>query len=80
MAVLGIGADFKEFKNLFAPRVAELARTSRTLDELRAAITRAEQELEALRSRQVSEMGAMWDRYQDGYERYLHPEPPSKWA
>ena len=20
-------------------------------------------------------MGAMWDRYKDGYERYLHPEP-----
>ena len=76
MAVLGVGADFKEFKELFAPRLAELAQdVIAPLDELRSAITRAEQELEALRSRQVSEMGAMWDRYKDGYERYLHPEP-----
>ena len=76
MAVLGVGADFKEFKDLFAPRLDELAQdVIAPLDELRNAITRAEQELEALRSRQVSEMGAMWDRYKDGYERYLHPEP-----
>ena len=61
MAVLGIGADFKEFKDLFAPRLDELAQdVIAPLDELRNAITRAEQELEALRSRQVSEMGAMW--------------------
>ena len=76
MTVLGVGADFKEFKELFAPRLDELAQdVIAPLDELRSAITRAEQELDALRSRQVSEMGAMWDRYKDGYERYLHPEP-----
>ena len=76
MAVLGIGADFTEFKDLFAPRLDELAQdVIAPLDELRGAITRAEQELEALRSRQVSEMGSMWHRYKDGYERYLHPEP-----
>ena len=76
MAVLGIGADFAEFKDLFAPRLDELAQdVIAPLDELHGAITRAEQELEALRSRQVSEMGSMWHRYKDGYERYLHPEP-----
>ena len=71
-----MGADFEEFKELFAPRVAELAQdVIAPLDEMRAAITRAEQELEALRSRQVTEMSALWDRYKDGYERYLRPEP-----
>jgi len=76
MSVLGVGADFKEFKELFAPRVAELAReVIAPLDELSDAIARAEQELEALRSRQIEEMASVWNQYKAGYERYLRPQP-----
>jgi serine/threonine protein phosphatase PrpC len=75
MSVLGVGADFKEVKELFAPRVAELAReVIAPLDELSDAIARAEQELKALRSRQIEEMASAWNRYKTGYERYLRPE------
>jgi hypothetical protein len=72
MSTLGVGAEFKEFQKLFAPRVAELASAFiAPLDELRSAVTRAEQELEALRSRQLMEMTDRWNRYKSGYERYL---------
>src|SRR5215207_6394211 len=75
MSTLGLGADFKEFKKLFAPRVAELASAFiAPLDELRSAVNRAEQELEALRSRQLMEMTDRWSRYKSGYERYLRPK------
>jgi hypothetical protein len=75
MSTLGVGADFKEFQSLFAPRVAELASAFiAPLDELRSAVTRAEQELEALRSRQLIEMTERWNRYKSAYERYLRPK------
>ncbi len=76
MSVLGVGAGFKEFQKLFEPRVSELARDFiAPLDELTNAITRAEQELEALRSRQLGETTEMWNRYKHEYERYLRPQP-----
>jgi serine/threonine protein phosphatase PrpC len=75
MSTLGVGADFKEFQKLFAPRVAELASAFiAPLDELRSAVTRAEQELQALRSRQLVEMTDRWNQYKSGYERYLRPK------
>jgi serine/threonine protein phosphatase PrpC len=78
MSVLGVGAEFKDFKKLFAPRLADLAREMiEPLDELNAAITRTEHELEALRSRQTEEMASMWGRYKADYERYLRPEAVS---
>jgi serine/threonine protein phosphatase PrpC len=75
MSTLGVGADFKEFQKLFAPRVAELASEFiEPLDELSHAVARVEQELQALRSRQTEEMTERWNRYKSGYERYLRPE------
>ena len=75
MSTLGVGADLQEFQKLFAPRVAELASDFiEPLDELSNAVTRAEQELRALRDRQLDEMTERWNRYKSGYERYLRPE------
>lgn len=75
MSTLGVGTDFKEFQKLFAPRVAELGSDFiEPLDELSDAVTRAEQELRALRERQLDETAERWSRYKSGYERYLRPE------
>jgi serine/threonine protein phosphatase PrpC len=75
MSTLGVGADFKEFQKLFAPRVAELASEFiEPLDEVSDAVTRVEHELDALRSRLLHEMTERWNRYKVGYERYLRPE------
>ena len=75
MSTLGVGADLKEFQELFAPRVGELASDFiEPLDELSDAVTRAEQELRALQSRQLDEMTERWNRYKSEYERYLRPE------
>ena len=75
MSTLGVGADLKEFQKLFAPRVGELASDFiEPLDELSDAVTRAEQELRALQSRQLNEMTEKWNRYKSDYERYLRPE------
>jgi serine/threonine protein phosphatase PrpC len=76
MSMLGVGADFKEFQKLFAPRATQLASDIiAPLDELSDAVTRAEQELDALRSRQLGDTAQMWSRYKPGYERYLRPRP-----
>jgi hypothetical protein len=75
MSMLGVGADLKEFQKLFAPRVGQLASDFiEPLDELSDAVTRAEQELRALQSRQLDEMTERWNRYKSEYERYLRPE------
>ena len=75
MSMLGVGADLEEFQKLFAPRVVELASDFiEPLDELSDAVTRVEQELRALRSRQLDEMAERWNRYKSEYERYLRPE------
>ena len=75
MSTLGVGADLKEFQELFTPRVGELASDFiEPLDELSDAVTRAEQELRALQSRQLNEMTEKWNRYKSDYERYLRPE------
>jgi serine/threonine protein phosphatase PrpC len=75
MSTLGVGADLQEFQQLFAPRVAELASDFiEPLDDLSDAVTRAEQELRALQSRQLYEMTERWNRYKSEYERYLRPE------
>jgi serine/threonine protein phosphatase PrpC len=77
MSTLGVGADFKEFQKLFAPRLAELATDFiQPLDELSNAVARVEQELQTLRLRQLNDTTEKWNRYKSGYERYLRPEPP----
>ena len=76
MTVLGVGTSFNEFQKLFAPRVTELARDFiAPLDELSNAVSRAEQELKALRSRQLGETAQIWSRYKPEYECYLRPQP-----
>ena len=71
----GWARTLKEFQKLFAPRVGELASDFiEPLDELSDAVTRAEQELRALQSRQLDEMTEKWNRYKSDYERYLRPE------
>ena len=76
MSTLGVGADFKEFQKLFAPRVAELASdVIEPLDQLSVTVARLEQELHELRLRQLDETTEKWNQYKTGYERYLRPEP-----
>jgi serine/threonine protein phosphatase PrpC len=76
MSVMGVGADFKELQSLFAPRAAELEqRIVRPLDEFSIAVAQAEQELQALRQRQLEVTSEVWGSYKVGYERYLHPQP-----
>jgi serine/threonine protein phosphatase PrpC len=75
MSTLGVGADFKEFQKLFAPRVAELASdVIEPLDQLNATVARVEQELDELRLRQLDETTEKWNQYKTGYERYLRPQ------
>jgi serine/threonine protein phosphatase PrpC len=76
MSTLGVGADFKAFQKLFAPRVAELASDIvEPLDQLSAAVARIEQELHELRLRQLDQTTEKWNQYKTGYERYLRPDP-----
>ena len=73
MSVMAVGADLKELQALYAPRVAELEEQFTVpIDELARSVQRAEQELQALRRRQVEETEQLWGRYKPGYERYLH--------
>jgi serine/threonine protein phosphatase PrpC len=75
MSTLGVGADFKEFQKLFAPRAAELGSdVIAPLDQLSATVARVEQELDELRRRQLDETTEKWNQYKTGYERYLRPE------
>jgi serine/threonine protein phosphatase PrpC len=73
MSVMAVGADLKELQELYAPRVAELEEQFTVpIDELSRSVQRAEQELQALRQRQLDETQQLWGRYKPGYERYLH--------
>jgi serine/threonine protein phosphatase PrpC len=75
MSMLGVGADFKEFQALFAPRVEELERHFiAPLDALTNAVASAERELEALRQHHLDKVAEAWGRYRRAYERYLGPE------
>lgn len=76
MALMGVGADLDELQALYAPRLAALEdQFTVPIDELGHSVQRAEQELAALRARQLQETERLWTRYQTGYERYLHERP-----
>ena len=76
MSAMVVGADFKALKTLLGPRVSQLEEQFiQPLDDLSAAVSRAEQELEALRRRQREKTAEVWSDYKPGYERYLQPEP-----
>jgi serine/threonine protein phosphatase PrpC len=75
MALLGLGADLDDLKQLFKDRTAEIQRRYiDPLEELDGQVQRAEQELAGLRDRRT-ELGAeLWAAYKAGYEQYLAAE------
>jgi hypothetical protein len=73
MAVLGVGASFKELQALFAPRTAALEeQVIGPMDAAVREVAEAEAALQALRRRQEEQAAEAWRRYKPGYERYLH--------
>jgi serine/threonine protein phosphatase PrpC len=75
MSLLGIGAQFRRFQKLFAPRVEELERQFiGPLEERARAVADAERQLTALRQRQEDITAEIWGRYKPGYERFLRPD------
>ena len=78
IGLLGVGADFAGFKELFRERAADLERRYvEPLDELDAKIAKAEQKLEELRSRRTALVSELWRDYKPGYERYLGTPQPA---
>jgi serine/threonine protein phosphatase PrpC len=82
MAVMAVGADLGELKELYAPRVTTLEQQfTGPADALRQAVEQAEQELQVLRQRQLDDTQQLWTAYKPTYEHYLHapePEPESE--
>ncbi|HET9828802.1 MAG TPA: protein phosphatase 2C domain-containing protein [Nocardioidaceae bacterium] len=81
MSVMAVGAHFPELRRLYADRVRELEEQyTGPIDEMQQAVSRAEDELEALRQRQAHDSQRLWARYQPTYEQFLHgrskPEAP----
>ena len=75
MSVMGVGANFRSAKALFAPRLRELdADVITPLDDAAAAVARAERELDQLRRHQSDVAATQWNAYKTGYERFLHQE------
>jgi len=75
IAVLGVGADHEEFRELFAKRMAEVEeRCVVPLDELEAAVGRAEQAVAEARRRHAEVQTSLWAAYKPEYERYLGRE------
>jgi len=75
MAVLGVGADHEEFRQLFADRTADLEqRCIRPLDRLEDEARRAERAAAEARHRHAALQTTLWASYKPGYERYLDSE------
>jgi hypothetical protein len=75
MAVLGVGADHGEFRQLFATRTAEVEqRCVVPLDKLEAEVGRAEQAVAEARRRHAAVQTSLWAAYKPEYERYLGRE------
>jgi hypothetical protein len=72
MAVLGVGADYREFQRLFAGRTTELEqRWIEPLDALAAQLARRERELAELRSARERKQAQLWAAYKSSYEELL---------
>jgi hypothetical protein len=72
MAVLGVGADHQEFRQLFAARTAQIEqRCVVPLDELEVEVGRAEQAVAEARHRHAALQTSLWAAYKPEYERYL---------
>jgi hypothetical protein len=75
MAVLGVGADHGEFRQLFATRTAQIEqRCVVPLDELESEVGRAEQAVAEARRRHAALQTSLWAAYKPEYERYLGRE------
>ena len=75
MAVLGVGADHGEFRQLFAARTAQVEqRCVVPLDELESEVDRAEQAVAEARRRHAALQTSLWAAYKPEYERYLGRE------
>jgi hypothetical protein len=75
MAVLGVGADHGEFRQLFAERTAAVEqRWVVPLDELESEVGRAEQAVAEARRRHAAVQMSLWAAYKPEYERYLGRE------
>jgi hypothetical protein len=75
MAVLGVGADHGEFRQLFATRTAQIEqRCVVPLDELESEVVRAEQAVDEARRRRAVLQTSLWAAYKPEYERYLGRE------
>ena len=75
MAVLGVGADHGEFRQLSATRTAQIEqRCVVPLDELESEVGRAEQAVAEARSRHATVQTSLWAQYKTEYERYLGHE------
>jgi hypothetical protein len=75
MAVLGVGTDHGEFRQLFAARTAEIEqRCVVPLDELQSEVGRAEQAVAEARRRHAALQTSLWAAYKPEYERYLGRE------
>ena len=75
MAVLGVGADHGEFRQLSATRTAQIEqRCVVPLDELESEVGRAEQAVAGARRRHAALQTSLWAAYKPEYERYLGRE------
>jgi hypothetical protein len=75
MAVLGVGADQAEFRELFDARTQEIERRCVVpLDELEAEVSAAEQAAAEARRRHAALQTSLWAAYKPEYERYLGRE------
>ena len=75
MAVLGVGADHEEFRQLFATRTTEIEqRCIVPLDQMESEVDRAEQAVAEARRRHAQVQTSLWAAYKPEYERYLGRE------
>jgi hypothetical protein len=78
LAVLGVGADHEEFRQLFASRTTDLdERWIQPLDRLEDEARRAEQAAAEARRRHAFLQTSLWAAYKLPYERYLDGEEKS---
>lgn len=75
MAVLGVGADHDEFRQLFAARITDLERRCiQPLDRLEAEVRSADQAAADARRRHAALQTTLWSAYKPGYEQHLNSE------
>jgi hypothetical protein len=75
MAVLGVGADHEEFRQLFAARTADLEqRCVEPLDRLEAEVLRADQAAAEARQRHAALQTQLWSAYKPSYEQQMASE------